>query len=132
MNYAKIDNDQIVKYPYTIIDLKTDNPNVSFPKSALSISDIREDYSIVEVIPVSAPESETHNVAEVSPVKVSGVWTQTWSESEKTDEEKNSVAVSNRVAEYGTVESQLEFITENGLAAWQTKVSEIKAKYPKV
>ena len=132
MNYAKIDNDQIVKYPYTIIDLKTDNPNVSFPKSALSISDIREDYSIVEVIPVSAPESETHNVAEVSPVKVSGVWTQTWSESEKTDEEKNSVAVSNRVAEYGTVESQLEYITENGLAAWQTKVSEIKAKYPKV
>jgi len=81
---------------------------------------------------VSAPTSETHNVAEVSPVKVSGVWTQTWSESEKTDEEKNSVAVSNRVAEYGTVESQLEFITENGLAAWQTKVSEIKAKYPKV
>ena len=132
MNYAKIDNDQIVKYPYTIIDLKTDNPNVSFPKNALSISDIREDYSIVEVAPVSAPESETHNAAEVSPVKVSGVWTQTWSESEKTDEEKNSVAVSNRVAEYGTVESQLEFITENGLAAWQTKVSEIKAKYPKV
>ena len=132
MNYAKIENEQIVKYPYTIVELKADNPNVSFPKSALSISDIREDYSIVEVMPVSAPESETHNVAEVSPVKVSGVWTQTWSVSEKTDEEKNSVAVSNRVAEYGTVESQLEFITENGLAAWQTKVSEIKAKYPKV
>ena len=28
-------------------------------------------------------------------------------------------------------ESQIEFITENGLEAWQTKVAEIKARYPK-
>jgi hypothetical protein len=25
----------------------------------------------------------------------------------------------------------IEFITENGLEAWQTKVQEIKTKYPK-
>lgn len=36
-----------------------------------------------------------------------------------------------RKGEYGTPESQIEFITENGLEAWQTKVAEIKAKYPK-
>ena len=36
-----------------------------------------------------------------------------------------------RMNEYGTVESQLEFITENGLDAWQTKVAEIKAANPK-
>ena len=36
-----------------------------------------------------------------------------------------------RMMEYGTAEEQLEFITENGLAAWQSKVSEIKTKYTK-
>jgi len=32
---------------------------------------------------------------------------------------------------YGTLASQLEYITENGLDAWQTKVAEIKAAHPK-
>ena len=36
-----------------------------------------------------------------------------------------------RLSEYGSTQSQLEFITENGLEAWQTKVASIKAKYPK-
>ena len=36
-----------------------------------------------------------------------------------------------RLREYGSTQSQLEFITENGLEAWQTKVASIKAKYPK-
>ena len=43
----------------------------------------------------------------------------------------NAQAISNRMSEYGSVESQIEFITENGLDAWKTKVDEIKAKYPK-
>ena len=43
----------------------------------------------------------------------------------------NAQAVSNRMSEYGSVLSQIEFITENGLDAWQTKVQEIKTKYPK-
>ena len=37
----------------------------------------------------------------------------------------------NRQAAYGDVASQIEYITENGLEAWQTHVAEIKAKYPK-
>ena len=36
-----------------------------------------------------------------------------------------------RLKEYGSAQEQIEFITENGLDAWQTKVSEIKTKYPK-
>jgi len=43
----------------------------------------------------------------------------------------NAEAISNRKSEYGSVDSQIEFITENGLDAWKTKVDEIKAKYPK-
>lgn len=36
-----------------------------------------------------------------------------------------------RLKEYGSLQEQIEYITENGLDAWQTRVSSIKAKYPK-
>jgi hypothetical protein len=39
--------------------------------------------------------------------------------------------VDNRIKEYGSIAEQIEYITENGLDAWQTKVNSIKAKYPK-
>ena len=45
--------------------------------------------------------------------------------------ENNAIAVSNRQKEYGTVEKQIEFITEKGLEAWKTNVQAIKTKYPK-
>jgi len=36
-----------------------------------------------------------------------------------------------REAAYGSLESQVEYITENGLEAWQAHVAEIKAANPK-
>ena len=36
-----------------------------------------------------------------------------------------------RQAAYGTAEMQIEYITENGLDAWQTKVAQIKTDNPK-
>jgi hypothetical protein len=45
--------------------------------------------------------------------------------------ESNQTQVQNRIKEYGTIAQQIEYITENGLDAWQTKVNNIKAKYPK-
>jgi hypothetical protein len=36
-----------------------------------------------------------------------------------------------RLKEYGSAQEQIEFITENGLEAWQIKVASIKEKYPK-
>ena len=36
-----------------------------------------------------------------------------------------------RQAAYGSTESQIEYITENGLAAWQANVAQIKADNPK-
>lgn len=37
----------------------------------------------------------------------------------------------NRVEAYGAPATQLEFITEHGLAAWQEYVANVKATYPK-
>ena len=45
--------------------------------------------------------------------------------------ENNAIAVANRQKEYGSTAEQIEYITENGLEALQSKVQEIKTKYPK-
>ena len=46
--------------------------------------------------------------------------------------EANAQVVAARKAAYGTIESQIEFITENGLDAWTAKVAQIKADNPKI
>ena len=51
--------------------------------------------------------------------------------SQATTLENNVIAVANRQKEYGSIASQIEFITENGLEAWKTNVQSIKTKYPK-
>ena len=50
---------------------------------------------------------------------------------EATKLQNNEKAVDNRMKEYGSPEKMIEYITENGLEAWQSKVQEIKTKYPK-
>ena len=45
--------------------------------------------------------------------------------------ESNQAQVQRRIKEYGSIAEQIEYITENGLDAWQSKVNSIKAKYPK-
>ena len=45
--------------------------------------------------------------------------------------ENNQAQVQNRIKEYGSIAEQIEYITENGIDAWQLKVAEIKSKFPK-
>lgn len=176
--YAKIENGSIIKYPYSIKDLRADNKSTSFPEDALSRSDVLSGFSVSEVSEVAMPSKAGYKYSESNPESDgSGGWRQVWSEELKTVDElvdsdivetpapnvgiheglKNGVPewngsqwnktwvvtshgtgnrtgveyVDNRLEEYGTPEHQIEFITENGLDAWQTKVAEIKAKHPK-
>ena len=43
----------------------------------------------------------------------------------------NQQVIANRKKAYGTIEQQIEFITEKGLTAWQEEVAGIKTAYPK-
>jgi uncharacterized coiled-coil protein SlyX len=51
--------------------------------------------------------------------------------SQATTLENNAIAVANRQKEYGSIAEQLEYITENGLDAWQTKVQDNQNKISK-
>jgi|TARA_Y100000034_G_C6859973_1_gene391268 hypothetical protein len=80
-----------------------------------------EEPDIEEVDP---PVQEGYLAELGEPELVGDVWKQKWNLVEGT-------WLQNRVLAYGPVEEQIEFITENGLSAWQTQVAEIKARYPK-
>ena len=91
--YAKIVDNAVNKYPYTIRDLRTDNPQTSFPDDTLTKADTQSTYGIEPVVAVSQPVVSGHNTVEGTPTLVSGVWTQTWnnvlkSPSEVTETEK--------------------------------------------
>ena len=44
--------------------------------------------------------------------------------------EANAQVVATRTSLYGSIAEQIEYITENGIEAWQTKVAQIKADNP--
>ena len=52
-------------------------------------------------------------------------------ETQANDYEFNLGQIAKRKAEYGTAEKQMENIIENGLEAEQTRINNIKLKYPK-
>jgi len=136
MSYAKVENGAIGKYPYSFGDLKKDNARVSFPNTYLSQASSNGEYNVVEVVDVSKPEKVGFDAVEEAPSFDGSVWSQNWKlvsniENNVRPEDIIPEWKLNRINDYGMVDSQIEFITENGLDAWQTKVDGIKAKYPK-
>jgi len=85
------------------------------------VGELRRD----EITAVPSPFQEGYIAYEGTPELDGDVWKQTWNQVEND-------WFMNRVLAYGPVAEQIEFITENGLEAWQSKVAEIKEKYPKV
>ena len=99
--YVKITSGNVDQYPYTIGQLRRDNPNVSFPKQ---ISDsLLQSYDVHEVSIDDLPSynEKTHSVEQnAAPTLVDGSWVLGWTVSEKTSEEISEyneiVSVNNR------------------------------------
>lgn len=73
--FAKITNGSVARFPYSVGDLRRDNPNTSFPKN-ISVQTMAS-YGMVNVVEKPSPEydPETHFV-EYGPVPVEeeGSW----------------------------------------------------------
>lgn len=79
--YAQIINDVVEKYPYSIGQLRKDNPNTSFPRNPTA--QLLAEWNVFDVASVPRPEVDyTKNVGETVPKKVNGVWTQVWNVSD--------------------------------------------------
>lgn len=85
IKYAKIENGEIIKYPYSIEDLKMDNSNVSFP---LTIDEhTKFIYNMLSIQKAEAQSDYTKNISEGLPEFIEGIWTQTWIITDATQEE---------------------------------------------
>lgn len=76
--FAKVTNGQIDQYPYTVGDLRRDNPNTSFPR-VLSAETLAQ-HGLVQVQPATRPDVDTltHRGRETTPVQQGGAWVQQW------------------------------------------------------
>lgn len=86
--YVKAINGVVEKYPYSIGDLRKDNPQTSFPKNPSN--ELLAGWNVFPVNSVSYPDHDhTKNVTEANPVLQDGNWTQTWIVTNATQEEIN-------------------------------------------
>jgi hypothetical protein len=74
-------------YPYSIGQLRKDNPQVSFPKNPSDA--MLASYNVFPVVSTERPTYDpiTQNLSEGTPALIEGVWTQVWEISEATPEE---------------------------------------------
>lgn len=86
--YAKVENGKIVKFPYSMDDLRRENPNTSFPRE---LSDqILEAYSLERVYEMDPPmyNQDTHRVIlHEDPYFEDGFWKRGYTIHELSDEE---------------------------------------------
>jgi hypothetical protein len=91
MEFLKIDKDEII-YPYSIEQLKSENPYTSFPQNITDETLL--EYNIHQVISVSKGSDYTKNYTEITPVLISGVYYQNWNitdaSSEEIEQKKNN------------------------------------------
>jgi len=140
--HALINNGAVEKYPYTLGNLRKDNPHTSFPRNPSN--ETLEDWNVYPVARVERPEIDpiAQNVTELTPVFVNGQWTQVWQVSDATPEEiaerkaqKNESIKQARSEEYKNYSDPLFFKWQRGEGSeedWLDAVQQIKELLPYV
>jgi hypothetical protein len=75
--FVKASSSVVERFPYTISDLRRDNPNVSFPATVPDTE--LETYGVYRVTAATAPETNPRtDTLERSCSLVDGTWTEVW------------------------------------------------------
>lgn len=89
--YLKAINQEIIKFPYTIFDLRNDNPNTSFPEDIINrnYDEELQSYNVYKVIiQVQPPITENqYLVQENLPELINNQWILGWKIIDKTNEQ---------------------------------------------
>ena len=84
--YAKLYENAIKIYPYTLTQLQQDNPNTSFTRTP-TIDELYQ-FEVVFITQTDIPKIDyTQNVTESIPVLKDSTWYQTWVVSQVTEQE---------------------------------------------
>lgn len=87
MIYALVKNGVIERFPYSLQDFKTDNPNISLPDTPTEAQLNEFGVFSVLITPKPAYNTITQNCIAVNPVEVDGQWQQVWTVSDASSEE---------------------------------------------
>jgi hypothetical protein len=82
--YIKVSG-SVTTYPYTIQDLKSDNPNISFPN--VLTDSVLNDFNVYSVIQVENGGDYTKDYVEGTPTQSGSVYVQNWTESDASSED---------------------------------------------
>jgi hypothetical protein len=86
MFYVKLDSDgNLERYPYTLTDLRRDNPRTSFPK--IITEEMAAGFNCVPAVPAAAPADDYTKNYERSVFNDAGTWREEWIETDATAEE---------------------------------------------
>ena len=96
--------DEIINYPYSIPQLRTSHPNVSFPANLSN--ELLAEWGMYVVTPTPMPNDYTKNITEGTPVLTDGVYYQSWNQSNATSEEI-SYRIENQWEEVRILRNQL-------------------------
>lgn len=85
--YALIINQRVEKHPYSISELRKDNPQVSFPKNLTD--DLLKSFNVIKIQPTDCPTYDimSHRIEQGQPVFSNDQWIQSWNVVSLTDEE---------------------------------------------
>lgn len=99
--FVKASGSVVERFPYTISDLRRDNPNVSFPATVPDAE--LETYGVYRVTAATAPETNPRtDTLERSCSLVDGTWTEVWTK----------VQLDSAVAEENIREQRNELLAE--------------------
>lgn len=85
MFYAKLNNGEVVRYPYTITDLRIENPNVSFP--AFPSDEDLLAFDVVPVVPTAEPDVDYTKDLSRWANKDGSQWIEVWTVTDATPSE---------------------------------------------
>lgn len=132
-------NGEVIQYPYSIAQLKSANPQTSFPSTFSD--ELLAEWNMYAVIEQTQPQvSYAKNIKEETPNLIDGKWYQDWAITDATQEEiaqrqadmVNAVK-QQRAEAYRNESDPLFFKTQRNEATteeWIKKVNEIKTRYP--
>ena len=138
--HALVVNGTVETYPYSIGQLRKDNPQTSFPKNPSD--DLLASFGVYPVTRAERPDYSpiTHDLREGSPELVDGVWTQVWIvEAAAPDEVLRRRAEQHeqiRVQRANAFRDEADPLflkaqrEEADLTAWKAKVQEIRDRLP--
>jgi hypothetical protein len=131
--YIKLENGIIQKYPYTFGELRTDNPQVSFPSEIPG--EILNLYGVFRIEATLKPTvGFDKNVTEGTPELIDGVWKQVWVVSDATYKEHLDRVLFVRANEYPPMYEYLDGIVKGDQEQIDKYINDclaVKNKYPK-